>query len=367
MKLPSLWPVVFFAGGILLFSLLAGRAHFSPFVLLLAAAGLLIAGFVLLRLDQVWAALILSAAIWTCLGLAAATLERASLPANLASTLIESGKLDATATLRWRGRLRGDPLPMPWGTRYEINLDEVESAAGVTPVTGGLRLTTYQDETSSRASLPARAGDRVEALVHALPVRNFGNPGSFDQRAYLARQGIEVQAALRNTQLLTVLDNHTRLTISDRLARARGRLLNSVNEFFPSRPDEAALARAMLLGDRTFVDHDRVVAYQQTGVYHVLVLAGLHVGALIAFFIWAGRRLRLGLVSGTMVTIIALVAYVGIVEDRPPILRAALMAGLYLCAQLFYRSMDLINMAAISALVILVARPSEIWDASLLL
>ncbi len=295
MKLPSLWPVGFFAGGILLFSQFGVRAHFSPLVFLLSVAGLLIAAFVLLRLDQVWAAMILSAAIWTCLGFAALGLERASVPGNLASALIENGKLDGSAALRWRGRLRSDPMAVPWGTRYEIILDEVESGAGVTAVSGGLRLTAYQEEPSGSDSLPARAGDRVEALVHALPIRNFGNPGSFDQRAYLALQGIELQGSLRNVQLLTILDRRTHLTISDRLARARGRLLNSLNEFFPSRPDEAALARAMLLGDRSFVEHDRAVEYQQTGVYHVLVLAGLHVGALIAFFIWAGRRLRIGL------------------------------------------------------------------------
>jgi outer membrane protein len=73
------------------------------------------------------------------------------------------------------------------------------------------------------------------------------------------------------------------LTISDRLARARGHLLNSVNDLFASRSDQAALARAMLLGDRSFVDHDRVAQFQETGVYHVLVLAGLHVGAQLAY------------------------------------------------------------------------------------
>lgn len=328
---------------------------------------LLIAAFILLRLDQVRAALLLSAAIWTCLGFAALALERASVPANLASTLIESGRLEGNAPLRWHGRLRSDPLQLPWGMRYTIDLDEVESSAGTTPVTGGLRLTAYQEESNGIPSPPMRAGDRVEALVHALPIRNFGDPGSFDQRAYLALQGIDLQGSLRNTQLLRILDDHPGLTISDRLARLRGRLLNTVNELFPVRTNEAALARAMLLGDRSFVDHDLVVEYQQTGVYHVLVLAGLHVGALTAFFIWAGRRLRLALFSRTVLILIALAAYVGIVEDRPPILRAAIMAALFLCAQLLYRRMDLLNMASLSALAILVARPSEITDASFLL
>jgi competence protein ComEC len=367
MKLPSLWPVICFAGGILLSIHMAGHAPVSLKVLILAAAFLLVAAYFILRAQQVLAALLVGAAIWACLGFTAAELERASFPVNLASTLIESGKLDISATLRWRGRLRSDPLPLPWGTRYDISLDEVESSAGVTPVSGGLRLTAYQDEAKTSTSLPAHAGDRVEALVHALPIRNFGDPGSFDQRAYLALQDVELQAALRNTQLLTILDNHTRLTTSDRLARARGRLLSTVSELFSFRPEQAALARAMLLGDRSFVEHDRVIEYQQTGVYHVLVLAGLHVGALTAFFIWAGRRLRLALHTRIALTLIALAAYVGIVEDRPPILRAALMAGLYLCAQLLYRRMDLLNMASLSALAILVARPSELTQASFLL
>jgi competence protein ComEC len=206
----------------------------------------------------------------------------------------------------------------------------------------------------------------VECLVRVLPIRNFGNPGSFDYRGYLARQDIELQGTLRNDQLLTIIARPPP-TISNRLARARGRLLNSINELFASQPDEGALARAMLLGDRSFVEHDRVNEYQETGVYHVMVLAGLHVGALTAFFIWAGRRLRLSLIARTFLTLAALAAYAGIVEDRPPIVRAVLMAALYLSARLLFRRMDLINIASFSALLILVARPSEIADASFIL
>src|SRR5258708_16968809 len=285
---------------------------------------------------------------------------------TLFRSLIEAGKLDSSVALRWRGRLGGDPLAVPWGTRYEINLQEVESAGGVTPVSGGLRVTSYTEEQNADAPPLARAGDRVEVLARALPVRNFGNPGSFDDRAFLALQGIHLQGTLRSNQLLTLLE-HPRLTLSDRLARTRGRLLHSLNDIFASRPDEAALARAMLLGDRSFVEHDRVVEFQQTGVYHVMVLAGLHVGALTAFFIWCGRRLHLPLISSTLLTLFVLAAYVGIVEDRPPILRAALMAMLYLFATLLYRRMDLLNVAALAALGILAARPSEITDASFLL
>src|SRR5467141_845980 len=366
MKLPSLWPVGCFAGGILLSSKLAGRLYLTPRLFLLVVASLLISGFVLLYKNWLLHAGIVATAAWLCLGCAAAGLERISIPTNLASSLIDSGKLDSSVALRWRGRLRVDPLALPWGTRYEINLEGVETAAGVMPVSGGLRVTSYAKEPNAAEAPLARAGDRVEVLVRALPVRNFGNPGSFDERGYLALQGIHLQGALRNDQLLTILD-HPRLTLFESLARARGRLLRSIDGLFVSRPEEAALARAMLLDDRSFVEHDRVVEFQQTGVYHVLVLAGLHVGALTAFIIWAGRRLHLSLISRTLLTLFVLAAYVGIVEDRPPILRAALMAMLYLFATLLYRRMDLLNVAALAALGILAARPSEITDASFLL
>jgi competence protein ComEC len=59
---------------------------------------------------------------------------------------------------------------------------------------------------------------------------------------------------------------------------------------FPNHPEVAAILRAMLLGDRSFVERNESVAFQKTGVFHVLVVAGLHVGALAAFLFWCSRR-----------------------------------------------------------------------------
>lgn len=366
MKLPSLFPVVSFVGGILLSAKLIDHAAFSPRVSVVAIMVLLLFGWIALRRNCVLPATFFAACAWLSLGMLAARLEREAVPANLASTLIESGKLDSSTPLRWHGRLRTDPLELPWGRRYQIDLEEVESAAGATRVSGGLRLTYYRSEPPHLDPPPVRAGDRIEAFARAIPIRNFGDPGTFDYRGYLARQNIQLQATLRNAELLTII-GHPRLSLSDRFARARGWFLHTVDDLFSPRPDEAALARAILLGDRSFVDHDQVVDFQKTGVYHVLVLAGLHVGTLAAFFLWVGRRFRLGLLQRVFLTFLALVGYAAIVEDRPPIVRAVLMATVYLCARLLYRRMDLLNVAAISALVILVARPSEISDASFLL
>ena len=79
----------------------------------------------------------------------------------------------------------------------------------------------------------------------------------------------------------------------------------------------------------------------------------MHVGALAVILFWICRRLRLRLVATVFVTLLALAAYVGVVHDRPPILRAALMAALYLCARPLFRRVELLNTIALAALVIL--------------
>ena len=96
MKLPSLFPVACFAGGILLSGKLASHLHFTPRTLHLGhRIAFLLCAFILLHRQWIlhgrdsWSGRVVVS------GLAAANLERASVPPNLASTLIETGKLDA--------------------------------------------------------------------------------------------------------------------------------------------------------------------------------------------------------------------------------------------------------------------------------
>src|SRR6202041_671453 len=55
---------------------------------------------------------------------------------------------------------------------------------------------------------------------------------------------------------------------------------------------------------------------------------------------------------------------VGIVQDRPPILRAALMVALYLCVRPFFRRVELLNTIAIAALILLIWKPPSLGDSS---
>ncbi|MGH9701864.1 MAG: ComEC/Rec2 family competence protein, partial [Candidatus Acidiferrales bacterium] len=359
MKLPTLWMVCAFASGIAL----AGVTPLRLWGCVALALAAIATGLALLRGNRLAAAWAFGMLGWAALGGAAVRMEQNSVPSNQVTRLAAEGQLELSGPLRWTGRMRNDSMDLPWGTRYEIDLESVELAGKVKQVTGGLRVNFYADARHPEPAMELRAGDRVEVLVRGREPRNYLDPGAADTRAMLARQNIHLVGSLRSAELLKKLETPP-LRIADRLARGRGRLLERVNQLFRDSPDSTAVLRAMLLGDRNFVDTPMALMFQKTAAFHVLVLAGLHVGALAIFVFWVARRLRLNLTWTTVVTLAVLAAYLGVVQDRPPIVRAALMAAIFLGARLLFRRMEMLNGVALAALVLLVARPSTLGDSS---
>ncbi len=363
MKLPALLIAMFVAAGVLAATPIAAHLTHGLDVSLVVALCCLIAGFALLKLRHVnlaWSAGLLA---WFFLAAAAAQIERLAIPANEVKNLAGTGQLSLDEPLRWRGILREDPLRLPWGFRYDIDLEQVETRGEWRALRGGLRASYFFDRRVAANPPAVRAGERLEVLVRARLVRNFGDPGAFDYRGALQQLNIDLTATLRNPALMQVLPGPGPRPFHY-LAQLRGRLLNDLDAMLSPAEDRVAIARAMLLGDRSFVDSQQAESFRETGAFHVLVVAGLHVGVLAAFFFWAGKKLRLPIAARALLTIAALSLYMGIIQDRPPIVRAGLMAIIYLLARILYRRVALLNTVSLAAIAILLFRPSEIGQAS---
>jgi competence protein ComEC len=277
------------------------------------------------------------------------------LPSNHVAGLVDAGQLDLHSPLRWRGMLRDEPSRLPWGYGYEIELSSADYQGDTLPVRSSMRL-SFTPRADEQVLADLHVGDTIAVLVQAKRPQVFRDDGAFDRRAYLATQNIDLTAMLRDPRLLERTSS-ARVTPSTLIARTRRRLWEEVDLLFGARPRIAGVLRAMLLGDRSFVERDEATDFQKTGVFHVLVVAGLHEGALAALLFWAGRKLRLSPTWTIFFVLTLLFAYVAVVEQRPPVLRAALMAALVVTGGFFYRRLDLLNSAAVAALILLLARP----------
>jgi competence protein ComEC len=360
MRIPAVAIAAAFSGGILL-----GRGlhptHGVLGISFLGVFSLLIAGLLFAWRDKLWAAAILSLLGWIGLGAVGMVVASRPLAAEHVLRRIAAGQIELKTPLRWYGHLRSEPARLPWGVGLEMELSGVGTARGMIPISGGMRVgfTPKEGET-----LPeVHAGDEVSVMAQARLPLVFRDAGAFDRREYLAQQNIHVVATLRASSLLERISTPP-ATIGTRLARLRALLRERLDGLYPEAPQTAGILRAMLLGDRSFVDQAESVDFQKTGVFHVLVVAGLHVGALAFFLYWLGNRLRLPRTLATVLLLAALFAYIAVVEQRAPVLRAGLMTGIVVLASFFYRRLEILNSAAVAALALLVAKPSSAFDTS---
>ena len=252
---------------------------------------------------------------------------------------------------------------MPWGTGYELKLTGVEANDELFSASGGLRFTFSPHSKDQHQIAELHAGDEIAVLLQAKLPQVYRDEGAFDRRAYLSRQGIDLVGGLRSAELLEVTKEGG-WTIPSWLARTRHRLREQLGALWPTQPQIAGVMRAMLLGDRNFVDRDESQDFQKTGAFHVLVVAGLHVGAVAMVLVWISRKLRLSRLWTAAATLTMLLAYVAIVEQRTPVLRAVLMAIIVIAGGFFFRRLELLNSAAIAALVLLVYKPTALADSS---
>src|SRR5712664_2216846 len=366
MKLPAVAIAGAFACGIVLGLHPAVARNAASLILLSASfvtiAVLVLTGILLIKTGRLFLAGSASLLSWVLLGFLGVCIAEQPRQADHVISLVEQGRVPLKTPLRWHGHLRDEPARLPWGYGYEIELSGVEFEEALHPARGGLRV-SFARHPDGAPPPDLHAGDEVAALTEAKRPQLFKDDGAFDRRAYLAQQNIDLVATLRAPELIERISSRT-ATIGTVLARARRRLRDEIDELFADTPQAAGVLRAMLLGDRSFLDQTEAADFQKTGVFHVLVVAGLHVGALAFALYWVGRKLRLSRVWTMLFTLTMLSAYVAVVEQRAPVLRAAMMAAIVVLGEFFYRRLELLNSAAVAALILLAAKPLALRDSS---
>ncbi|MFQ5778006.1 MAG: ComEC/Rec2 family competence protein [Terriglobia bacterium] len=372
MRFPVLWLALAYTAGLALFA----GVDDSPRTLFLLATLALLLGAALLsvrlsRAEQARLRLGLACALAGFFFLGGATfgLSTAAVEARRIDRLLPAEEINLSEAVRLVGWLRRAPTQKPFATVYDLELESLETGGRRHSTSGGARLTYFfpLEPEPPAPPLPAlRYGDRVEVLARMHPPATFRNPGSFDRKTFLARRGIFLEGTLRAPELLRQLP-HTRgragLTwIYD----LRVKLLAQLDRIVPpeTRPHQNVVLRAMLLGDRSLLSHRLGDQFRLSGAYHVLVVSGLHLAVIAGFLFWLMRRLAINEWGTTLMTIGALVFYLLLVEDRPPVERAVWMVSLYLVARLLFREVHLANPLALAALLVLFLHPSWLFDAS---
>jgi competence protein ComEC len=243
-------------------------------------------------------------------------------------------------------------------------------AAGpqIRTIQSAIRLNIYNPRTpnsqNSAQPPPVRLfhyGERIRFITKLRRPRNFRNPGAFDYEGYLASNGIAALAPAKaeNVELLPGFAGSR--TESWRRC-IHNSVIAKVHELWPAR--EAALIDAMVIGEAAFIDRDTRTDFQRSGTYHVLVVSGMNVSILAFVVFWTLRRLRVGDIPATLLTVAVCFAYAFLTEVGAPVWRATMMCTIYLGTRLLYRERAMVNALGAAALGLLIYDPRQLFTAS---
>ena len=254
----------------------------------------------------------------------------------------------------------------------DLESEQVQTPDGlIVPIHSGIRINIYSprgnDDVPADLAITSpltqmfHYGDRIRFLAKLKPPRNFRNPGAFDYEGYLADRGIAAlgSAKIENVELLPGFAGSR---IERRRNRMHASVIAKVHELWP--PREAALIDAMIIGEEAFIDRDTRADFQRSGTYHILVVSGMNVSILAFVVLWTLRRLRIGDVLATLLTVASCAGYAFITEVGAPVWRATLMCAVYLGTRLLYRDRAMTNALGAAAFGLLVFDPRQLFTAS---
>ncbi|MFQ5732596.1 MAG: ComEC/Rec2 family competence protein [Planctomycetaceae bacterium] len=328
---------------------------------LAALAGLLVVWGVLFRIrpGRVSTAFVLAAIV--CLGGARYHQVRSAVDANDVSRF---GR-DESIPVRLTGRVVSSPVIVPrredpalsaWlrpdRSFVLLECESLRTNEGHADVTGVVRVQV------AGHLLHVEPGDRVEA--HGWMVQPGGpqNPGQYDFRDRLARDGV---------RCLLYVDDPDAVKRIERPAwspgRSIGRLRSAAEELLVRnlRGRSSAVGSAILLGDRTQIDDELRESFIQSGMMHLLAISGLHVGILAAF-VWLTLR-ACGFSEKTMAVVVigVLVGYALMTDIRPSIVRATIVISVLTVGSALNRRVSPLNALGVAAAGILLWNPLDLF------
>jgi len=199
-------------------------------------------------------------------------------------------------------------------------------------------------------------GDKIELKGSLKQPARAGNPGEFDYRKYLEKNGTYYIFSAKEEKDLCI--SRPASGFQGWINSYRYNSQERIKEVLP--PDEAAILLGMLLGIIEGIDNSEYSDYQKTGVVHIFSVSGLHVGFLLLLCAWACSLLGLSRKTRVISGILLLLIYATLVGWPVPVIRSVIMGSIGLIA--FYSGRDnrMLNSLGLAGIVILLINPNSL-------
>jgi competence protein ComEC len=209
-------------------------------------------------------------------------------------------------------------------------------------------------------------GDLIKFKCSPVEIMNRGNPYEFDYKFYMENQGIKYYAFITKKDIL-LHTNPQKRSLAHKALIIREKIIAIYKENGITG-DRLALVAAMTLGQRNMLDQEQKQNFIQAGVMHIMAVSGLHsvILSLFVFNLLFFLKRKYNILR-TLITIIIIWIFAYITGLTASVLRATLMFTFLQTGLLLKRPVNSINSVLASALILMIIKPSVIFDAGFLL
>ena len=244
--------------------------------------------------------------------------------------------------------------------RFPLRCEGCVNAGGSTPVHCTLAVTIVAD--------PADTGRMV--ITYGMLLALHGdlsvsgperNPGEFNPRQYDRANGIAGHFVVRGAAHVRILEHRGgSWPMRTIIAPLRAAILRQIDMTVGG--EEGEFLKGLLLGDRSGISSATNRAFIDAGVAHVLAVSGSNVAvvALILIFLYDLVRLPRG--ARPLMVAAGLVTYMILTGSQTPVVRATVMALVFLLAGVTERPSNAYNSLGLSALIILLYDAQQLFD-----
>ena len=231
--------------------------------------------------------------------------------------------------------------------------------------TGGVRL-TVAGAVAPNLMNAWRAGRTVRMPVLLRTPTSYQDPGVENDERGLARRGIVLLGTVKSGSLVETLRRGSIVAESAASVRAwtRTQIRRYVGQW---SPQSAAIAIAILIGDRSGLSEDDERRLQEAGTYHVIAISGGNIAILAAMLLFLLRFLQLPPPASAGFTIVALLAYGEIASGGASVSRAVTAASVFLGGRMLDHRGPPLNALAVAAVAGLATSPLAAFDGGFIL
>lgn len=156
---------------------------------------------------------------------------------------------------------------------------------------------------------------------------------------------------------------HSKNSFIKQIKLARDKIKNNITSMFFD--NQKAVLNGILFGDKTSFTNELKTIFKRAGIYHTVVVSGLHMSIISQVIFFACLKLKLGKKLSAIVAILGCLCFAFMVGFTPSVIRSAIMMFIYFMSTILDKESDSLNSLGFSLLALLIVNPYYVWDLGL--